>query len=209
MWSPTPVYGFRAWEIAGDTQEYDGGGGGFLSTYERHPKGTLLGKVEAWPTARKEAICHRTSLSMDAVTAGHAPENHDAPHWGCHCGVYVCDDPNHESVKSVSRLTPYAWQIRTRGVHAIGIVELTGTIVEHQRGARGQYGEIRHLWVTPRYADEVALTYPDVPVTVVDYPDCSDEEFYSSHLREIDRTRLYEEMCDAKRSMEEDEPWRR
>lgn len=151
MWSPIPVYGFRSWKA-----RYSGG----------QLDGILDGNVESWPESTITAKCRTTDLSETAIAEGHAPVGHDAPHWGCHCGIYVCFDPNHGSVKAhklVQRATFYSFDER----RVVGLVELTGNTVEHERGARGQHGRIVALWVGEKAYEKVARWYPDVNIVKV------------------------------------------
>ena len=175
MWSPQPVYGFRRWSVSASD--------GVAARPARnlgdvkYTAGTLLGRVEPWVKDTMTAECHETTLSMDAVLAGHAPEGHDAPHWGCHCGIYVTDDPEHESVRASEVLIPYdasgfspfkdgSVKIPFRCT-AVGLVALTGTVIEHEQGARGEKGRVVKIWVDEQMADLVRNRYLAVEVIPV------------------------------------------
>ena len=157
MFMNTPVYGFRAWHIA----EHPG------QALRKYVEGQLEGKVEPWPEATKVAYCFECNLSRTAIEKGHAPAGHDAPHWGCHCGIYVTSSPDHQSVRGADMVVGHdlgaAWGVRS-SPRAVGIVELTGVIVEHDSGARGQRGEIRVLWVPEDWKRRVQRLYPEVEV---------------------------------------------
>ena len=202
FWSPTPVYGFRAWEISYGYYPYT-----FTDIEGPVLDGTLVGKVTPWNTSMLDATCHETSLSVGAVDAGHAPAEHDAPHWGCHCGVYVTDDPNHNSVRGIDRLLPdyYSYSIAP---YAIGVVELTGTVVQHETGARGATGEIKHLWVREVDAPRVEMRYPDVPITAVANNRTAHHHWFVDEDAEKEadtRTVLLNTMYRKKEKLEE--PW--
>ena len=75
----------------------------------------LVGAVTEWQTAFMKArhIDHMGS------------EPHLAPDWGCRCGVNVYKDV-----------------YDARGFPILGKVELSGLVIEFERGYRGQFGEI-------------------------------------------------------------------
>lgn len=133
MFSPIPVYGFRYWNIN---------------------DGRLIGALTTWGE-EEDSYCRVTILSTDAIGSGNAPGGHDAPHWGCHCGLYVVFDP-------ASDLLDIRWGLLQ--AKAFGLVELTGTVIEHQGGARGAAGRILHIWADRFEVQSLreSGTYPNV-----------------------------------------------
>lgn len=119
-WSPHSIYGYRMWELRW---------------------GRLHGAWSAWDTPVKTAEC----LSDDrapAVPPGPIP--HAAGECGTPpCGIYALKDPEglaaavDVGLRRLARLSTYA----------LGLVTLTGRVVEHDHGYRGERAEVVSLAV--------------------------------------------------------------
>ncbi len=132
MWSPRPVVGFRYWRI-----DLDG----------------LYGvRGHRWPRPHLEAVCRRgisgevPHLSGDC---GRPP-----------CGVYALKDPQ-ALVASFGRDLSWSSLVWSHSPllepGAYGVVELTGRVIEHQRGYRAAEASVRSLIVVgPRWVGRVA-----------------------------------------------------
>jgi hypothetical protein len=99
----------------------------------------LRGVWEEWPTDTHIAKCDT------------CPE---PPGWNHTCGIYAFKD----SVRSMAGIS---WPI---GI--IGRVELSGLVIEHERGYRAAQARIVELWVSgpPDMVDRVRTRYPGVIV---------------------------------------------
>ena len=142
MWSPTAVYGFRTFRT--------------FSSPGHPSSGLLYGSLVDWLGPRMTARCIDTQLSRQAKEDGTAPYSHKAPHWGCHCGLYITSDPQHYAVNGPSKLiSDPTWAMSTwamsvddfeRTIHVVALVRLSGTVIEHEHGARGEHAEIKVVW---------------------------------------------------------------
>jgi hypothetical protein len=127
-WSPTPILGFRVWEVGKQ----------------------LHGAKRPWPTPTYEAGCLRggTELQDDQI-----------PHTGgCRkppCGIYAMKDPD--------ALLRYGGPER-----AIGLVELSGKVVEHDFGYRARRATAVFLVVGWIGGEEIASTPEDVAAVFAD-----------------------------------------
>ncbi len=112
--------------------------------WDTNPKeGGLKGAFGSWETS-----------TLIAVHEGEE-EKHSSPDWDCLCGINAYKDP-----------------IGARGFPIIGMIELTGLVIEYETGYRGAVGTIKHLSVWEGYFKMRGLTiadirnkYPDVVVT--------------------------------------------
>lgn len=91
--------------------------------------GGLVGMFEEWPTPVKEATCSKFSA------------NPDIPHTDRRCGEPRCGIYATRSPESAMRRRP------SEGGWAVGLVAMTGKVVEHEGGFRAQRAEARAVVV--------------------------------------------------------------
>jgi hypothetical protein len=70
-----------------------------------------------------------------------------APTWSCTCGIYATTDRPTAGFGDM-----------------VGVVELTGRVIEHDRGYRAEHARIRTLYAPPPLCHDLACAYPDVEV---------------------------------------------
>jgi hypothetical protein len=87
----------------------------------------LVGMVERWPTPAFEATCAKLPLNPDVP---HTDDRCGEPR----CGIYAAKRPDH--------LVPDA---PAEGGWAIGLVALTGKVVEHESGYRAQQADVQAI----------------------------------------------------------------
>jgi hypothetical protein len=99
----------------------------------------LHGVMTAWPTESLTATCQT------------CPQ---VPGWNHLCGIYAVTDRKNVAAFPV-------------GSAVVGRVELSGLVIEHERGYRGEEARIVELHVdSADTADALAARYPGVPVSV-------------------------------------------
>ena len=86
--------------------------------------GGVHGYRVKWPTPRLTAVCGR---GFSDVEVPHTDGRCGVPA----CGIYVAKDP--VALLAAHSGRPYAWMV--------GIVELSGKVVEHEHGYRSQHAE--------------------------------------------------------------------
>lgn len=72
----------------------------------------------------------RTTWTQSHLTAHCKAAKHHAPDWNCRCGIY--------GLKEIPQLLDDK---------IIGLVELTGTVIEHEHGYRAEEAKITSLWI--------------------------------------------------------------
>ena len=114
-WSPTPVLGYRLWEL------HDGG---------------LHGAWTRWTIPRKTAVC------LDKQSRATGPVPHDARE--CRhppCGIYALREPG-PAARTMARSLRTA---RLPLTVAMGLVAMSGRVVEHEHGYRAEHVEVVSL----------------------------------------------------------------
>lgn len=132
-WSPHSVYGYRMWELRW---------------------GRLYGAWSAWDTPVKTAEC----LSDDRASAvPPGPLPHAAGECGTPpCGIYALNDPGMLAAAVDAGLRQGG---RLMSTFALGLVTLTGRVVEHDHGYRAERAEVVSLaLVTGAVARPAVLT---------------------------------------------------
>jgi hypothetical protein len=89
--------------------------------------GGLVGMVERWPGPEMEATCKKLPL------------NPDVPHTDVRCGEPRC------GIYAAKRPDPIFEEIPSEGGWAIGLVALSGKIVEHDLGFRAQRARVEAI----------------------------------------------------------------
>lgn len=100
----------------------------------------LHGYFEAWATSEFAARCD---------TCSEIPGEDDT------CGVYAV--MRRDQVEAFA----FAWDHRDV---VVGRVELTGLVIEHERGYRAEHARIVELWASPKHITAISARYPDVIV---------------------------------------------
>lgn len=103
----------------------------------------LHGYWSAWSENTKVAVCESCV---------------EVPGWAHTCGIYAVKDPGGVDAAFANRVGATAF--------VAGRVEMTGLVIEHDRGYRAERARIIELVVPAGIAGAVAERYPDVVVTI-------------------------------------------
>jgi hypothetical protein len=99
---------------------------------------------------KNTGMAHEQHLRLREKLAGrvmHAQDMLHEPDWQCACGI--------NAFATVEQLTHGNYDM-SRGVQAIGCVELTGIVRRYERGWRAEHGKIVRVWAqSPRIATAV------------------------------------------------------
>lgn len=112
MIEDAPLIGYRCWRVDAH---------GMLL-----PQIRLLQHGDPWAAGTASATCMR--IQRGAVDDRGEPLAHEAPCWGCLCGIYAL----HEF--------PQAQVYQPNLVR--GVVKAWGRVIEHERGFRAQYARV-------------------------------------------------------------------
>lgn len=128
-WSNTPVLGYRIWDLK---------------------NGRLHGAWTPWETSRKSAVC------LDKQSSARGPVPHDAA--DCRpppCGIYAL-----KGTRKVQRMVERSiLKTAVPMTLAIGLVAMTGRVVEHEHGYRAEHVEVISLaMVTGAVGKQTVLT---------------------------------------------------
>lgn len=102
-----------------------------------------------WDTDAKRLRGQFDTWDSPKITAVHRgdPDRHKAPDWNCLCGINTYKTVDYEKMRR--------WPI-------VGKVELTGDVIEFERGYRGEVGEIIHLAIWEGYPELIGVTVADI-----------------------------------------------
>jgi hypothetical protein len=82
-----------------------------------------------------------------------------APSLNHTCGIYALK-PGHS-----------ATQVPGGHLAVVGMVELSGLVIEHERGYRAEVARITELWAPSYLVEPIQITYPSIPVHPANWDD--------------------------------------
>lgn len=120
--------------------------------------------VRAWRvwTWDAETLHGRWTAWLSETLTARCDHCEEVPGWQHPCGIYATKD----------RLDLWVFGHWRCAVLVVGQVELSGLVIEHERGYRAEQARITHLWVDgdAELAEALRDRYPGVVVTVVWLP---------------------------------------